>query len=43
MTKNELAREIADDFELPRRQMVELVEAILDRITSVLKSGDKVS
>ena len=42
MTKNELARELADDFELPRRQVIELVEAILDRITQVLKSGDKV-
>ena len=42
MTKNELARELADAFELPRRQVTELVEAILDRITQVLKSGDKV-
>ena len=42
MTKNELARELADEFELPRRQVIELVEAILDRITQVLKSGDKV-
>jgi DNA-binding protein HU-beta len=42
MTKNELARELADDFELPRRQVIELVEAILERITQVLKSGDKV-
>jgi len=42
MTKNELARELADEFELPRRQIIELVEALLDRITAVLKSGDKV-
>jgi DNA-binding protein HU-beta len=42
MTKNELARELADEFEIPRRQMIELMEALLDRITSVLKSGDKV-
>ena len=42
MTKNELARELADDFELPRRQVTELVEAMLDRITQVLRSGDKV-
>jgi len=42
MTKNELARELADEFELPRRQIIELVEALLDRITSVLKSGDRV-
>jgi DNA-binding protein HU-beta len=42
MTKNELARELADDFELPRRQAVEFIEAMLDRITEVLKSGDRV-
>ena len=42
MTKNELARDLAEDFELPRRQVVEIVEALLDRITAVLKSGDKV-
>jgi DNA-binding protein HU-beta len=42
MTKNELARELADDFELPRRQVTELVEAMLDRITQVLRSGDRV-
>lgn len=41
MTKNELARELAEDFELPRRQVAELLDAILDRITQVLKSGDK--
>ena len=42
MTKNELARELADDFELPRRQAIEFIEAMLDRITEVLKSGDRV-
>ncbi|HYW54949.1 MAG TPA: HU family DNA-binding protein [Dongiaceae bacterium] len=42
MTKNELARELADDFELPRRQVIEIVEAMLERITEVLKSGDRV-
>ena len=42
MTKNELARELADDFELPRRQAIEFIEAMLDRITAVLKSGDRV-
>ncbi|MBV8642914.1 MAG: HU family DNA-binding protein, partial [Candidatus Eremiobacteraeota bacterium] len=42
MTKNELARELAEDHELPRRQVVELLDSILDRITEVLKSGDKV-
>ena len=42
MTKNELSRELAEDFELPRRQVLEMVDAMLDRITEVLKSGDKV-
>lgn len=43
MTKSELVRELADDHELPRKQVGELVEALLDRITTVLKSGDKVA
>jgi DNA-binding protein HU-beta len=43
MTKSELVRQLADDFELPRRQVTELVEALLDKITSVLKTGDKVA
>lgn len=43
MTKNELVREIAEDFELPRRQAAEMVEAILAKMTDVLKSGDKVA
>jgi DNA-binding protein HU-beta len=42
MTKSELVRELAEDFELPRRQVTELVEAMLDKITEVLKGGDKV-
>jgi DNA-binding protein HU-beta len=42
MTKSELVRELADEHELPRRQVAELVEAILEKITTVLKSGDKV-
>jgi DNA-binding protein HU-beta len=43
MTKSELARVLAEDLELPRRQVTELVEALLDKITAVLKSGDKVA
>ncbi len=43
MTKNELVRELADDFELPRKQMAELLEALLEKMTAVLKSGDKVA
>jgi DNA-binding protein HU-beta len=42
MTKNELVRELAEDFELPRRQVAELMESMLERMTDVLKSGDKV-
>ncbi len=42
MTKNELVRELAEAFELPRRQMAEIVEGLFDKITEVLKSGDKV-
>jgi DNA-binding protein HU-beta len=42
MTKNELARELAEELELPRRQVVEIIETILARVTEVLKSGDKV-
>ncbi len=42
MTKNELVRELAEEFELNRRQVGEIVEAILEKITDVLKAGDKV-
>jgi DNA-binding protein HU-beta len=43
MTKNELVRELAEDFELPRKQMAELLEALLEKMTAVLKGGDKVA
>jgi DNA-binding protein HU-beta len=42
MTKNELARELAEEMEVPRRQVVDMIEAMLEKITDVLKSGDKV-
>jgi len=42
MTKSELVRELAEDFELPRKRASEMVEAILDKITEVLKTGGKV-
>jgi DNA-binding protein HU-beta len=42
MTKNEIVRELAEDFELPRRQVAEMMETLLARLTDVLKSGDKV-
>ena len=43
MTKSELVRILAEDFELPRRQVNDLVEGLLEKITEVLKSGDKVA
>lgn len=42
MTKNELVRELAEDFEMPRKTVSEMVESILDKMTEVLKAGDKV-
>lgn len=42
MTKPELVRELAEDFELPRRQIAEIVETILDKMTATLKKGEKV-
>ncbi|MBD5654884.1 MAG: HU family DNA-binding protein, partial [Candidatus Eremiobacteraeota bacterium] len=42
MTKNELIRELADEFELNRKLAVDIVEGMLEKITAVLKSGDKV-
>jgi DNA-binding protein HU-beta len=42
MTKNELARELAEELDMPRRQVVEIIDALLDKFTDVLKSGDKV-
>lgn len=42
MTKNELVRELAEEFEIPRRQVAELMEALLEKMMDVLKSGDKV-
>ena len=42
MTKNELVRELAEDFELPRKQVADLIEGLIEKITAVLKSGDKV-
>jgi DNA-binding protein HU-beta len=42
MTKNELVRELAEDFEMPRKTVAELVDAMLDKMTGILKAGDKV-
>ena len=43
MTRPELIRELAEDFELPRKQVAEILEGLLEKITDVLKSGDKVA
>jgi DNA-binding protein HU-beta len=42
MTKNELVRELAEELEVPRRHIVGIIEALLEKITGVLKAGDKV-
>ena len=42
MTKAELVRELAEEHELPRKQVGELIEAMLEKMTDVLKGGDKV-
>jgi DNA-binding protein HU-beta len=42
MTKAELVRELAEEHELPRKQVAEMIEAMLEKMTDVLKSGDKV-
>jgi DNA-binding protein HU-beta len=42
MRKSELVRELAEEHGLPRRQVDELVTGMLDKITDVLKTGDKV-
>jgi DNA-binding protein HU-beta len=42
MTKNELIRDLADEFELPRKRVGEMMETMLEKMTEVLKSGDKV-
>ena len=42
MTKNELARELAEELDIPRRTVVDIIDAMLDKFTDVLKSGDKV-
>jgi DNA-binding protein HU-beta len=43
MTKNDLVRELAEQFELSRRQASDIVESIIEKMTDVLKSGDKVA
>jgi DNA-binding protein HU-beta len=42
MTKSQLVRELAADLEMPRKQVEEYLETLLDKIMSVLKSEGKV-
>src|ERR1035438_2890554 len=42
MTKNDLIRSIYDEFEIPRRQVIEIVEHVFAQIESSLISGDVV-
>jgi DNA-binding protein HU-beta len=43
MTKPEFVRELAEELELPRKQVAHMLETMLEKITHVLKSGDKVA
>ena len=42
MTKNELVRDLAEELEIPRRDIAGIIEALLEKMTGVLKAGDKV-
>jgi DNA-binding protein HU-beta len=42
MTKSELARALAEELELPRKHVVEMMDAMLEKMMGVLKKGDKV-
>jgi DNA-binding protein HU-beta len=42
MTKNELVRELAEELEIPRKDIAGIVEALLAKMTGILKAGDKV-
>ncbi len=42
MTKADIVDSLANEFELSKRQVGEMVDMILDEITAALKAGDKV-
>ena len=42
MTKNELVRDLAEELEIPRRDIAGILEALLEKMTGILKAGDKV-
>ncbi len=42
MTKAELAHEVADNYDLNKKQAEVAVQAVLDSIVEALQSGDKV-
>ena len=42
MNRATFVREMAEEMEMPRRQVAEILESMLAHITKALKSGDKV-
>lgn len=42
MTKSELARELAEELELPRKHVAAMIDAMIEKMMGVLKKGDKV-
>jgi DNA-binding protein HU-beta len=42
MTKSELARALAEELELPRKHVAEMMDAMLEKMMGVLRKGDKV-
>ncbi len=42
MTKADIVDSLANEFEMSKRQVGEMVDMILDEITAALKAGDKV-
>lgn len=43
MTKAEIVTSVADECELSKRQATEIVDLVLDEITSALQKGDEVA
>ena len=42
MTKNDLIRSVFEEFEIPRRQVIEIVDHLFTKIEASLISGDVV-
>lgn len=43
MTKADLVNSVAEEFELTRRQVTEVVDMVFNEITGALRKGDKVA